>query len=299
MSFSPQTCPHPNCLQHTVSGGFFIRKGFFRIQRNHQKVRRFQCKSCQKTFSSRTFSNTYRQFKPHINKEVLRLHCEGLPQRGMARILGVSRRTIERKFLWLAAQLGPFAKTKTWKDFQELSFDEMETIEHTKLKPLSIVLCVSENYEILKAQVAVMPAKGALARLSRDKYGPRIDQREEVLKEALSDLHGQIQPQKIISDAKPSYWKWVQKFFPGVEHEQHNRAEKERHRERLHEKDQKKKFDPMFVINQRCAKLRADIRRLTRRSWCTTKKPENLQRHLDLYVLVNNLGVDGAWDLIA
>ncbi|MBK7963583.1 MAG: hypothetical protein IPK04_21735 [Bdellovibrionales bacterium] len=77
--------------------------------------------------------------------------------------------------------------------------------------------------------------------------------------------------------------------FPHSIYEVHNRADKERHRDRLHEKLHKKRFDPLFAVNQRCAKLRSDIRRLTRRSWCTTKKPENLQGQLDLYI-VNQFG---------
>jgi hypothetical protein len=96
-------------------------------------------------------------------------------------------------------------------------------------------------------------------------------------------------PGNFYSDAKSSYRKHVEVNFPESSYEVHNRADKERHRDRLHEKLHKKPFDPLFAVNQRCAKLRNDIRRLTRRSWCTTKKPENLQGKLDLYI-VNQFG---------
>jgi hypothetical protein len=142
-----------------------------------------------------------------------------------------------------------------------------------------------------------MPSKGRLAKISYEKYGFRKDEREEVLKQCFEDLQG-LRPQEVYSDAKPSYRKYVQDFFPGVIHRVENHSEKERHRDRLHEKYQKKKYDPMFRLNQRCAKLRADIRRLTRRSWCTTKLKENLQKHLELYCFYNNLGATQALSYI-
>ena len=57
-------------------------------------------------------------------------------------------------------------------------FDEMETFEHTKMKPLSIALAVEQGTRrILAVEVASMPAKGLLAARSRTKYGPRPDHR--------------------------------------------------------------------------------------------------------------------------
>ena len=46
---------------------------------------------------------------------------------------------------------------------------------------------VGENYELLSAQVAQMPAKGYLASFSSLKYGERIDERSEKLKTALNE----------------------------------------------------------------------------------------------------------------
>ena len=33
-----------------------------------------------------------------------------------------------------------------------------------------------------------------------------------------------------------------------------------------------KRFDPMFALNHTCAMLRANINRLFRRTWCTSKR---------------------------
>lgn len=215
-----------------------------------------------------------------------------MPMRGIARTLRISKNTVEAKFQWLHQYISSL-KVGLSPDLEQLHFDELETIEHTKLKPLSVLLFVDENYKILKTRVAVAPPKGKLAAISYQKYGPRKDEREEVLRQCFTELKG-LRPQEIRSDAKPSYRKYTEEFFPGVMHKIFNRSEKERHQNRLHEKYQKQSHDPMFALNQRCAKLRANIRRLTRRSWCTTKLKENLQKHLEIYCFYNNFGEKAA-----
>ena len=46
--------------------------------------------------------------------------------------------------------------------------------------------------------------------------------------------------------------------------------------------------DPLFYINHSCAMLRDNLKRLSRRTWCTTKKLEQLQKHLDIYLWFHN-----------
>lgn len=221
-----------------------------------------------------------------LNYPLQKLLTEGNSIRACARILGLTYKNTYHKFLWLIKQASQKKQSIIY-DAKNLYFDEMETIHHTKCKPLSIGIMVNESYEILDLQVAEMPAKGRLASFSVLKYGVRKDEREQVMQMMFKNLKKSLNksPEKILSDAKPSYRKFVENYFPDSIYETHNRAAKERLRNRIHEKLQKKKYDPMFALNQRCAKLRSDIRRLTRRSWCTTKSPENLQGHLDLYIV--------------
>ena len=165
--------------------------------------------------------------------------------------------------------------------------DEQETIEHTKLKPLSIATAVNENYEILSAKVASMPSKGKIAKISREKYGYRVDDRPKAMKQLMQELK-LCTPKnhfyELVSDAKPSYKIFLRKSFPGVTH----KIFVSRKTQQPDLLSNKKKWDPLFPLNQRFAKLRADIRRLTRKSWCTTKKSENLQRQLNIYICHNN-----------
>ena len=50
-------------------------------------------------------------------------------------------------------------------------------------------------------------------------------------------------------------------------------------------------YDPIFSLNHTCAMLRANINRLVRKTWCTTKKPERLAMHITLYALYHNLNL--------
>lgn len=47
-------------------------------------------------------------------------------------------------------------------------------------------------------------------------------------------------------------------------------------------------FDPLFSLNHTCAMLRANISRLVRRTWATTKRADRLKDHLFVYMDVHN-----------
>jgi hypothetical protein len=52
-------------------------------------------------------------------------------------------------------------------------------------------------------------------------------------------------------------------------------------------------FDPLFSLNHTCAMFRANVNRLFRRTWCTTKKRDRLDDHLALYVQMHNERLTG------
>jgi hypothetical protein len=47
-------------------------------------------------------------------------------------------------------------------------------------------------------------------------------------------------------------------------------------------------YDPLFALNHTAAMLRANINRLIRRTWCTTKRPDRLKCHIAMYVYWHN-----------
>ena len=222
-----------------------------------------------------------------LNFRLAKLLVEGNSLRSASRILNLSYSSTYKKFLWLK-KVVDLKKGQLKYQAKALQFDELESIHHTKCKPLSIALIVNDSNKLLSAQVAEMPAKGPLAEFSRKKYGPRIDERTAKLKLAFGEVKSKLvsPPILIESDQRPGYKKIVEEMLPQIEYRQHNRAEKDRLQSRIHEKTQKKRFDPLFAVNHKCALLRSQIKRLARRSWCTTKRPENLQLHLDLFVIM-------------
>ena len=258
------------------------KHGFYYVRILKVYRQRYRCQVCRKYYSSETTKPTYRQKRPDLEPSLKRLLVSGVPQRGAARLLKCSKTTIERKFIRLTESEKILEPTTP----QVLFIDEMESIEHTKLKPLTIPIAVGDNYRILGAKVGRIPAKGHLASISRKKYGDRPSERAHCLRRLMQDLKDSLQeaPKIIRTDQAPIYRSLVKEYFPDSKHETFNsRALIAKKKELLFLSSQKKMFDPLFPLNQRCAKLRADVRRLTRRSWCTTKKPENLERHLTLY----------------
>lgn len=290
MSRESVQCPFEACSSGRSSATRIHRRGHYRIARTNQKVRRYFCTSCRHSFSHRTRSLDYGHKKRDLNLKIASLLVKGVTLRDCARELGVSYTTVYRKFLWLRRWVESKSKSLAFSSGR-LQIDEMETIHHTKCKPLSICIVANDSNQLLLARVAEMPAKGPLAEISRKRYGPRSDHRGRVFRESLAQLRELVPNGAFIleSDAKPSYQAAVSEVLPEVIYQTHQAKPRKSVEERLHEHSNKRRFDPLFWVNHKCAVLRAQIKRLTRRSWCTTKRVENLQLHLDLLVTWNGL----------
>ncbi len=275
--YCSSTHPHPKS----------VRFGSFKRRSDCQIVSRFRCLHCQKTFSRATLHPCYHQNKRQMNDPLRKLLCSGVSLRRAAIILHLSRTTVARKLIFLGAQSrlkveAPSPAIWQWQ------FDDMETFEHTKCKPISITLAVEKTTRrILGFQTARMPAKGKLAALARKKYGFRVDERAMKRQILFSQLQTKVAIQHSIiqSDQNPHYLPTVKKYFPHSLHE----VFKGRRGCIVGQGELKRGgFDPLFTLNHTCAMLRADINRLFRRTWCTTKKIERLNDHLSIYVEFHN-----------
>jgi uncharacterized protein YlaI len=266
-----------------------IRHGFYKTRWNAQPVRRYLCTRCQRTVSTRTFRRSYRQKRPDLNEPIFFWYSSGTTQRRMAVGLKTNRKTVVRKFLFMAQEARRMHEAKLaegrWRA-PAIQFDEMETFEHTRMKPLSIGLAVNpETYEILYTNVAPFPAKGPLAGLARKKYGFRPDLRNHARRDLIKKLR-RFEPQIITTDKASAYGKPIRTFLPQTFHRQTTRKKQDRNF--FHKNRRRNPNDEMFVLNFICAKLRHDLSRLMRKVWVTTKKPERLQAHLDLFTAFHN-----------
>ncbi len=287
-------CPY--CSSHSSVSDFrtnfkykIVSFGSYYRKSDKRRVSRYRCRQCGKCFSKASSDPCRHQRKRHLNLMISKLLVSGVSQRQIGRILEINRKTVVRKFLFLSKQAqvllpqinAQFAKCEI------IEFDDLETFEHTKCKPLSVTLAVQhKTRRILGLRVSRMPAKGMLAAISRKKYGPRKDERPEGRKKLFNSIESLITPNALIkSDENPHYPKDVQKHFPQCHHQRFKGR-----RGCIVGQGELKKigFDPLFSLNHTCAKLRADINRLIRRTWCTTKLPERLEMHLTLAALAHN-----------
>lgn len=213
----------------------------------------------------------------------------GVSQREAARILKLNLKTVVRKFRF-AIQTAHDDLRKWNQNFalaSEVEFDDLETFEHTKCKPLSVTLMVEyKSRRILGLEVSQMPAKGLLAKISRKKYGPRADHRPQARQKLFGEMRELVDScAKLRSDSNPHYPSDVRKFFPNCRYETvlGGRGAVTGQGEL-----KKLKFDPIFSLNHTCAMLRAHVNRLFRKTWNTTKRPDQLAGHLALYAIEHN-----------
>lgn len=268
----------------------WVRHGSFYRTSDSRWVFRWKCQVCRKTFSQATLHPCFRQKKRRVNHSLFELLASGVSLRRSARILGVHRTTVARKFRFIAQQCRQknalFLKQFESDPFSEIVFDEMETFEHSKFKPLSIAVAVSSGRHVLAVEVAQMPARGPLAAKSREKYGFRKDQRPAALKKMLQALVPFTRPDALFkSDQKPSYPIALRRIFP---HARHITTKGGRAAVVGQGELKKLTWDPIFALNHTAAMFRANMNRLFRRTWCTTKIADGLRDHLAIYIYFHN-----------
>ena len=286
----------PNCsikFKRAPKSDSVIKKnGFFKRSSDRKSVQRYYCSRCRKNFSSATFSDCLNQKKRNYNSKVSRLLAGAVSLRETARVLKINRKTVIRKLVFLGPKakenLESFNKAKPLA--KEVLYDDLETFEHTKCKPVSIGLMVEEGTRrILGYNVARMPAKGLLAKLSVKKYGKRFDERPKKRAELFNQMKSLVEETATVkSDECPYYFKYIKRHFAKARHV----TFKGRASAIVGQGELKKVgFDPLFSLNHTCATLRARVSRLIRRTWNTTKKPERLDLHLAIVCLHHNINL--------
>ena len=289
-------CMTPNCpvphlpRSHDRMSSEIVRFGFFKRNSDGHRWQRYRCKHCGKTFSDAGSSLQYWQRLRFLEKPLFVDLVSGISQRRASYKHFVNRKTVVRKFVRMGKRSVEQLRSMQviYPKAEIIEFDDLETCEITKCKPLSVTLAVEHKCRrILGFRVAQMPAKGPLASIALKKYGPREDHRPKARAELFSDLAKLITPTALIkSDKNPHYGPDVKRYFPTQTH----KIYKGRKACTAGQGELKKGgFDPLFCLNHTCAMLRANINRLFRRTWCVTKKAERLEYHIAMYAMFHNL----------
>lgn len=288
-------CPYCDLnFESTKNCPRIVRCGHFYRKSDSKRIQRFHCLNCARRFSRATFHPCFRQKKRQKNETLKRMLCSGVSQRRAAKILGLNRKTIVRKFKHLAVQakLWLMIENSLKPKAEIVEFDDLETFEHTKCKPLSVTLAVEHgSRRILGFAVSQMPAKGHLARIAYKKYGFRKDFRAQGRAELFSNIKPLIADRAVLkSDSNPHYPQDVKRFLPDCSHitflGQRGSITGQGELKKI-------RFDPLFSLNHTCAKFRADVNRLVRKTWCTTKDPARLVDHLSIYACFHNRNFAG------
>ena len=283
-------CPNNICKAQKSS--LLIQKdGFYFRSSDSKKVLRFRCSGCGKRFSSATFSVNYRQNKRRVNPILKKLLSSGVSMRRCALILNITRTTVKRKVIFLGndAQTSHklFLNKLTKNKIKHIQFDDLITLEHTKMKPLSVSMAVDgKTRHILGFEVSQIPAFGHLAKKSVEKYGYRKSNHKDSLEKLFENIKTVVDPYAVIrSDQHKLYPQFVKRYFPNSTYYTYQSARGcvagQGELKRL-------KFDPLYSINHTFAMLRANINRLVRKTWCTTKNPQMLKHHIQIYIEFHN-----------
>ena len=264
--------------------------GFYRRKSDSKRIQRYHCLRCNLTFSAASKDPAYHQNKRRLNYKIL-IGASSLNSiRRMAKTYHTTRKTIARKleFLGICCKKKHQTEIKT-PSYQSdhIQFDEIHTIEHTKCKPyvVSVAVCVHSR-KILGIAGATAPASGHLAKIAYKKYGYRPDTRRQALMKLFERIKPSVHSKTCFSSDKHPYYKQiVRHYYPNAPYRQMKGATA-----CVAGQGELKKAgkDPLFCINHTFAMLRANINRLIRKTWCTTKDPAMLMHHLYIYMRVHN-----------
>lgn len=281
-----QGCPN-NLCKYYKNTTFQKKDGSYLRRDDSRKIQRYKCTYCFKKYSHSTFTLEYKQKKRRMNRFVRNELSSGVSLRRCARNLSLHRTTVARKLEYLAKKarkthLEFLASIKN-QSVTHVQFDDLITSIHTKLKPLSIsVVMDAKNRLILGAKVSEIPAFGHLAKISRSKYGRRKNDHPKNLDKLLQFLKPVISPIAIFkTDEHRRYPDLISKHFC---HAIHQTFKSQRASVAGLGELKIKRYDPLFMINHTLAMFRANINRLFRRTWCTTKSVQQLQNHVDIFI---------------
>ena len=176
-------CPNQNCPFY-LSKDSINKDGSYKRAHDSRTIQRYRCRHCLKKFSHATFEFEYRQKKRRINYSVYKLLCSSVSQRRVAKILGVNKKTIERRLPYLGEKYRFLnlknlekERARLRKGFNLVQLDDLITKENSKLKPLTVTGIIDEKRRyIIGLEVGIIPAFGHLAKVGRKKYGKRKNQ---------------------------------------------------------------------------------------------------------------------------
>jgi hypothetical protein len=142
--FRPSHCPNRLCQFHLPHPDWAWRRTGSWARLDGRRFQAFQCRTCRRYFSIRTFAATYWLQHRHLLARIAARAAEGPGLRQDARVLGVSHATVQRHLARAgrAALLFHAHATQTLDVREPLVADGFETFEHSQYHPFHLNLAV-------------------------------------------------------------------------------------------------------------------------------------------------------------
>ena len=138
-SWQPPHCPNPNCRYHNpLQDGFpYKEDGSFHRKNDNRWIQRYLCKSCNRSFSTQTFSVTYWLKKPNLISKVFMKTVGCMANRQIARDLKVNPVTVDRILSRMARHCYLFhtREMQTAKPPKKIVIDGFVTFEQSQYFP--------------------------------------------------------------------------------------------------------------------------------------------------------------------
>ena len=251
------------------------KKGFMKTK--FAKTQVYQCKDCGRKYTKRNDSINYRKRKQYLRRKITKLYCERMSLNGIARVLGVNIKTVVRYFREnskLSKQANKKRIVKGELLTSYVQFDQLETYEHTKRKPVGIQVSIRHKTgEIISAKAGYIPIRAlAVSKTYSEEWNKKAVNSTHTLKMLL-------ETKKVLNRNSATITCDQDKGQVGVLKELY----KDPFITLAPSSREHKKIDRVF------RRMRQDISRLGRRTLSTTKDIKQLQNHLDLYIKYNNI----------
>lgn len=293
-------CPNPRCRWHkeapggewAKAKGFYVTKAFGRIQR-------FQCKACQKTFSSQTFSLSYYVKRPIPLDDVVGRVTNGESLRAISRNLSVSVRLVTNRIDRLARQaIGLHAKAlPSMVNADDICIDGFVSFDGSQYFPSEIPIAITAHSQfVLDFSHASRRRSGSMTSAQKERAGlvyarcplergAIARSFRETLESALA-----LQPPRprrpfvLITDEKPEYQRVLHRLAAFRNQTEESRL--------VHwtiwSKLPRTIHNPLFSSNYIDREMRKDMAHHHRETVCFNRNVANGMMRLSLYLLVHN-----------
>lgn len=291
--FEPPCCPHALCPSQAAGGFTYRLRGSFQRALDQRIVQRYSCNVCKRFFSDQTFRLDYRLRRPELTERAFGLFASKVTHRQSARLLRCARGTVQHRLELLGRHCRDFQALQRRRLkgalSPQLALDELETYEtDRRLKPLTVPVLLHEpSWFVLDVQVAPLASRGGLApqhaerkQALVEREGPRKSGSTAAVRQCLANVAELLQPEAagmLRTDQKKTYVGLKKKLLPErVTHVQ------------VSSKEPRGLENPLFRINRTLAMLRDGVSRLVRRTWAASKKREQLEKHLWVWIVFRN-----------